>query len=369
MTGMATPKLRLTLKLNNNSHGGMPSAAGSVVGTDMTMTSTPPAPSMVEDKLEMGTTPPIIVSSPPKSKKAKVEASQANQGDKGGTVGTGEGSTTFVTPFKKERGRPKKSTLSRPTPAVEVPPSAEQMVETIVPGATGAELRPPVNKVQFPEQVAFVREMGKFRTRKWSSDPIASITLLNGRILRVPAWVRDLSASSSVSRSPSRSQLEDDAHAGSAGLAASSTHIAPPIIANGLGGKRIKELKFSSYVPTFVCTQEGCHKIFDARDKWRRHMAHHKKKLIKLDVLNGSPAPSFDVDNGSQQPPQIPPKMLSLKLNMGAMKAAAAAHSASLYASPQVSSTVATSCSEIDADQSDLDLDQHSAPESDTIEL
>lgn len=55
-----------------------------------------------------------------------------------------------------------------------------------------------------------------------------------------------------------------------------------------------------SLAPTFVCTFEGCHKIFDAKDKWRRHQNLHKRKMKK--ELSG----------------------LQLKLDMGAIKAKAA---------------------------------------------
>lgn len=40
----------------------------------------------------------------------------------------------------------------------------------------------------------------------------------------------------------------------------------------------LERLAENDLMPTFVCPQEGCHKIFDTKLKWRRHQYNHVKK-------------------------------------------------------------------------------------------
>jgi hypothetical protein len=115
-------------------------------------------------------------------------------------------------------------------------------------------VKPVPTRLQFPEQVAFVQEMRQFRARKWRHEP-CELSLLGGRTVLLSGWNRERTTK------PSKSMT-----------------------------------------PTFVCTFEGCHKIFDAKDKWRRHQNLHKKKLKKEAAVG-----------------------LQLKLDIGAMKAKAAA--------------------------------------------
>jgi hypothetical protein len=133
------------------------------------------------------------------------------------------------------------------------------------------------NRLQFPEQIAFVREMQKFRTRHWRLQP-CSLSLLHESLV-IPGWCRDSSA----------------------GMKGSMT-------------------KFHS--ATFVCTFEGCHKIFDAKDKWRRHQNFHRKKALSSGSggktsSDGNTNPNNATGNNGSG--------LQIKFSMGAIKAASKA--------------------------------------------
>lgn len=162
---------------------------------------------------------------------------------KGGDPGT------FAVPYKR---RNKKEVVVIPTSNVPPPPT-ESTAQNSMPVPITEKERAS-SKVQFPEQILFVQEMRRFKCRRWRVEP-ATVTLLGGgRTLTIPCWVKDKVINCKV-----------------AGRATS--------------------------LPTFVCTYEGCHKIFDAKDKWRRHQNLHRKKAAAAG--------------------------LQLKLNMGIIKAAA----------------------------------------------
>lgn len=76
---------------------------------------------------------------------------------------------------------------------------------------------------------------------------------------------------------------------------------------------------------TFVCTYEGCHKIFDVKDKWRRHQNAHKKRSKKVAAL---------LMEETSSTPTRPAGSLQLKLNMGVIKAAAASRASNSSKSP-----------------------------------
>lgn len=191
-------------------------------------------------------------------------------------------SSSFVTPYKKAR----REAASTEGTAVSQPPSGETTPSPST-NAASASLGGASSRVQFPEQITFVREMRKLRARRWRRESTA-VSLLGGRSLTLPCWARDRPTASSygggTSGSPKTARTGEDA---------------------------------STFAPTFVCTWEGCHKIFDAKDKWRRHLNLHRRKERKAAVEgrkaspDGTDSTSYRTSTGSGN--------LQLKLNLGSL--------------------------------------------------
>lgn len=141
------------------------------------------------------------------------------------------------------------------------------------------------SKLVFPEQISFVREMQKFTSRKWRIEATAVMLLGDRQQFSVPCWV-------------------------------TSEKLYTTITTSQQGMPKTPSLKMTTYQSTFVCTQEGCHKIFDSKDKWRRHMNIHKRKESTTTVNNSNADEPGTGNTGVVQ---------KLKLNVGAMKNAMAA--------------------------------------------
>lgn len=101
----------------------------------------------------------------------------------------------------------------------------------------------PISRLQNPDSVALVQSMKSFECRKWKQSPLIINTLL-GYNFQVPSWL------------PS----------------------GPPQSNQSLSKKPSLDLMEPKFMPTFVCTLEDCHKIFDSREKWRRHQAGHSRR-------------------------------------------------------------------------------------------
>lgn len=98
------------------------------------------------------------------------------------------------------------------------------------------------------------------KTRKWTTSQVA-ITTISGVPLTIPMWTREGGFSHATTDHGSRRASID-------GLAESGE--------------------------TFACDFDGCKKVFDGKDKLRRHQNVHKKKLqLKL--------PSFKLVQQQQQ--------------------------------------------------------------------
>lgn len=200
----------------------------------------------------------------------------------------------FVAPHAPKKGRPRKDAnrdahSSHPGSSNDLPEGASGQRT----GPSEATFRPPGsgNRVVFPEQVQFVKEMKKFRPRRWRLESMITLTLLAGKTLLLPGWVHEEKA-----------------------IAYGAPQTASP--------------RAQSLPTTFVCTYEGCHKIFDVKDKWRRHQNAHKKKSKKAAAL---------LMGGASSTSTRPAGSLQLKLNMGVIKAAAASRASHSSKSPSSS--------------------------------
>lgn len=189
------------------------------------------------------------------------------------------GASSFVTPYKKARKETASTggtTVGQP-PSREINPSPSTSVASTSPGGASS-------RVQFPEQITFVREMRKLRARRWRRES-TTVPLLGGRSLVLPCWARDR-----------------------------------PIVASGTGGSpKVHVTEDSStFAPTFVCTWEGCHKIFDAKDKWRRHLNLHRRKERKAAaaIVEGRKETTEETDTASHRASTVGGN-LQLKLNLG----------------------------------------------------
>ena len=188
----------------------------------------------------------------------------------------GQDTSTFVTPYKRA-----KATTT----------DASNIDHAVVLGAS--------TRVQFPEQQEFVQEMQKFRARKWRLEP-ANLALLGKYSLSLPCWSRDKTAN--ASNAAIRSLLN-----------------------SGSQKSLSKSTKFKGFHPTFVCAHEGCHKIFDTKDKWRRHQITHKRRAQRTAAEAAS-------SSG-----------LQLKLDMGVIKKASANANISTIADHELASSAVTS--------------------------
>lgn len=253
-------------------------------------------------------TPPAVPSGGPRSAKHKLDVeSTENRPGRRTPPTSREPSTLFVPPFSK-KGRPKKdlhaskTTMAKsgkPVLTKTTQPEASNGTETLPSDqlsetSRGDSKRPrlALTRVHFPEQVEFVGEMRKFRARKWSLSMNVAVKMLAGRALQLPGWSRNTTDQS-----------------------------LPP----KTEGHRDKILG----LPTFVCTYEECHKIFDSKDKWRRHQNTHRKRAAE----------------GQQTTP------LQLKLNMGVIKAASANSNSNSNPHPVSSALSSEGLSEGNTDQ------------------
>lgn len=254
----ATPKLKLTFKLAE-------------------IRAASPVPSSTSGDGEAASAPEAAAVAGPAAKKPRRPAKR--------DVAAPASSSSFVTPYKKAR----KEAAPTGSATAERPSSKEtnssSVTTTISPPPSGASSR-----IQFPEQLAFVREMKKLRVRRWRREP-TTVGLLGGRSLSLPCWARDR---------PS----------------------APPATAPGAGGPsktRASNESTAAFAPTFVCTWEGCHKIFDAKDKWRRHLNLHRRKERK------AAAAAAEEQGERVARTEVAPKAgpaggnLQLKLNLGSL--------------------------------------------------
>lgn len=262
-----TPKLRLTFKLSEIR-----------AATPTAVSSSPPETASSPSPAEALAT--AAATGPPRKRQRKNAAT---------AVATSQSTpaAVFVPPHVPRKGRPRKDAKSAEAPSASSHPAStgDLSADGSIGGASAAGLSEPTarpigsgNRTVFPEQVQFVCEMKKFRPRRWRLEPMAALTLATGRLLLLPAWVHEEKLTTTTA-----------AHGASPGGSA-----------GGLPA-------------TFVCTYEGCHKIFDLKDKWRRHQNAHRKKSRKASTLTE----------------RAPAGSLQLKLNMGMIKAAVASRASS----------------------------------------
>lgn len=113
---------------------------------------------------------------------------------------------------------------------------------------------------QFAEQIQILKGLRAFKTRKWTARA-ATLKTISGASLVIPMWTRE----------------GDFAGEGQPGFVGSTSRRA------SVDGA----LETAAQAPTWVCPEESCRKVFDAKEKWRRHQAVHKKKLqLKLPNLS-----------------------------------------------------------------------------------
>lgn len=108
---------------------------------------------------------------------------------------------------------------------------------------------------------SFIKQMKSFKSRHWQLQDQRFITLPNSREFIFVGW-RTMEGSSryDVSISPKKKNSK----------ALSSSQ--------GNNVRKDKSIKEGDFISTFVCAFEACHRIFDSKNKWRRHQLSHKKK-------------------------------------------------------------------------------------------
>jgi len=112
---------------------------------------------------------------------------------------------------------------------------------------------------------SFIKQMKSFKCRHWQLQDQKFITIPNNKDFTFIGW-RTMEGSSryNVPVSPKKKSKSSSSQ-----------------------GKKDKMIvKDSDFISTFVCIFEGCHKIFDSKDKWRRHQVSHKKKHTKEQMNN-----------------------------------------------------------------------------------
>jgi hypothetical protein len=106
---------------------------------------------------------------------------------------------------------------------------------------------------QFAEQIQQLKDLKRLRTRKWTQTQ-ATIKTISGATLTLPIWARE----------------------------GSFSHMAAP--ASGAGRRASVDGALNAPGETFPCQEPGCKKVFDAKDKWKRHQLVHKRKAAKLQL-------------------------------------------------------------------------------------
>lgn len=114
---------------------------------------------------------------------------------------------------------------------------------------------------QFAEQIKQLKEMRKLKTRKWTQAQ-TSIKTLSGHTLLLPIWAREGTFTHTTGLDPRNRRNSTDA-------TLKITLTARPQTASEA---------------VFICPEATCGKVFDAKDKWKRHQAVHRKKAAKLQL-------------------------------------------------------------------------------------
>lgn len=106
---------------------------------------------------------------------------------------------------------------------------------------------------QFTEQIQQLKELKRLKTRKWTRTQ-TTIRTISGATLTLPIWARE----------------------------GSFAHMTAP--ASGGGRRASVDGALNVTGETFPCQEPGCKKVFDAKDKWKRHQLVHKRKAAKLQL-------------------------------------------------------------------------------------
>lgn len=103
---------------------------------------------------------------------------------------------------------------------------------------------------QFADQIQQLKELKKLKTRKWTKTQ-TTVKTLSGTTLILPIWARE----------------------------GSFSHMAAPTTTGSRRASVDGTLNLTG--ETFACQEAGCKKVFDAKDKLKRHVAVHRKKAAK----------------------------------------------------------------------------------------
>lgn len=115
---------------------------------------------------------------------------------------------------------------------------------------------------QFAEQIKELHTLRRLKTRKWTQAQ-ATIKTLSGQSLVLPIWAREGTFNHEAApESRSRRNSTDGA-----------LKITLTTRSANAGDSSV-----------FICPEPTCGKVFDAKDKWKRHQVVHKKKAAKLQL-------------------------------------------------------------------------------------